>query len=106
VAVARGIAIVRTEEERERALERRVQALHRMNRLATSSDGNYVSSMAPDPDLRFAAEQGTLIGTPDEIVDKIRHLQAGGVAYILLSSAYAVPGLMQSVAEEIMPAFA
>jgi len=106
VAVARGIAIVRNEEERERAYERRIQALSRMNTLATSADGSYVSSMASDPNLRQAAENGTLIGTPEEIIEKIQRLRDGGVAYILFSSAYATPGLMQSFAEEIMPAFA
>jgi alkanesulfonate monooxygenase SsuD/methylene tetrahydromethanopterin reductase-like flavin-dependent oxidoreductase (luciferase family) len=106
VAVARGIAIVRNDEERERALERRMQVLNRMNTLATSADRNYVSSMASDPNLRQAAENGTLIGTPDEIIAKIQRLGDGGAAYILLSSAYATPGLMDSFAEEIMPAFA
>jgi alkanesulfonate monooxygenase SsuD/methylene tetrahydromethanopterin reductase-like flavin-dependent oxidoreductase (luciferase family) len=105
VAVARGVAIVRTDAERERALERRMQALNRMNTLATSADRNYVSSMASDPDLRRAAENGTLIGTPDEIIEKIGRLRDGGAAYVLLSSAYATPGLMQCFAEEIMPAF-
>jgi alkanesulfonate monooxygenase SsuD/methylene tetrahydromethanopterin reductase-like flavin-dependent oxidoreductase (luciferase family) len=106
VAVARGIAVVRTEAEREQALERRMQALARMNTLATEKDRGYVSSMASDPDLRYAAEAGTLIGTPDEIIEKIHRLHDGGVRYILLSSAYVTPGLMQGVAEEIMPAFA
>jgi len=106
VAVARGIAIVRNEAERAQALERRMQALARMNTLATSTDRNYVSSMASDPDLRHAAESGTLIGTPAEIIEKIQRLRDGGVAYILLSSAYVTPGLMQSFADEIMPAFA
>lgn len=106
VGVARSIAIVRNAEERERALGRRMQSLDRMNRLATTADRRYVSSMASDPDLRRAAEEGTLIGTPEEIVEMIGRLRDGGVGYILLSSAYVTPGLMQSFAEEIMPAFA
>jgi len=105
VAVARSIAIVRNEDERERAMEKRMQALARMNTLATSADRNYVSSMASDPDLRRAAEKGTLIGTPDEIIEVIQRLRDGGVAYILFSSAYASPGLMQRFADEILPAF-
>jgi len=106
VGVARGIAIVRNDEERERALGRRMASLDRMNRLATTADRRYVSSMASDPNLRQAAENGTLIGTPDEIIEMIRHLRDAGVGYILLSSAYVTPGLMQSFAEEVMPAFA
>jgi alkanesulfonate monooxygenase SsuD/methylene tetrahydromethanopterin reductase-like flavin-dependent oxidoreductase (luciferase family) len=106
VGVARGIAIIRNEEERRQALGRRMASLDRMNRLATTADRKYVSSMASDPNLREAAEHGTLIGTPDEIIEMIRHLRDGGVGYILLSSAYVTPGLMQTFAEEIMPAFA
>ena len=106
VGVARGITIIRNEEEREQALGRRMASLDRMNRLATTADRRYVSSMASDPNLRQAAENGTLIGTPDEIIEMIQHLRDGGVGYILLSSAYVTPGLMQAFAEEVMPAFA
>jgi alkanesulfonate monooxygenase SsuD/methylene tetrahydromethanopterin reductase-like flavin-dependent oxidoreductase (luciferase family) len=106
VGVARGIAIVRNAAERERAFARRMQALDRMNRLATTADRSYVSSMASDPDLRRAAEQGTLIGTPEEIIEMLRRLRDGGAGYILLSSAYVTPGLMRTFAEEVMPAFA
>jgi alkanesulfonate monooxygenase SsuD/methylene tetrahydromethanopterin reductase-like flavin-dependent oxidoreductase (luciferase family) len=106
VGVARGIAIVRNEEERERAMGKRMASLDRMNRLATTADRRYVSSMASDPDVRRAAEQGTLIGTPEEIVAMIQRLRDGGAAYILLSSAYVTPGLMRAFAEEVMPAFA
>jgi alkanesulfonate monooxygenase SsuD/methylene tetrahydromethanopterin reductase-like flavin-dependent oxidoreductase (luciferase family) len=106
VGAARGIAIVRNAEERERAFARRMQALDRMNRLATTADRSYVSSMASDPDVRRGAEQGTLIGTPEEIIEMIRRLQDGGVGYILLAGAFATPGLLQIFAEEIMPAFA
>ncbi len=106
VAVARGVAIVRNDEEREIAITKRMEALGRMNQLATSADGKYVSSMASDPDLRMAAEQGTLLGTPDEIIEHIRQLRNGGVEYILLAGAQTSPELMRSFAEEVMPAFA
>lgn len=106
VAVARSAAIVRNEEERESAIINRMETLGRMNRLATSQDGSYRSSMASDPDLRRAAEQGTLIGTPDEIIDHIRQLGNGGIEYILLSGIQGDTRLMHDFATEIMPAFA
>ncbi len=106
VAVARGVAIVRNDEERQIAVTSRIEALARMNKLATSEDGSYVSSMASDPDLRKAAEQGTLIGTPDEIVERLRQLRNGGVEYILLAGAQTSPALMRDFAKEVMPAFA
>ena len=106
VAVARGAAIVCNEEEREIAITSRMGSLDRMNRLATSNDGRYRSSMASDPDLRKAAEQGTLIGTPDEIIDHINQLGNGGIDYILLSGTHNDAGLMRDFFREIMPAFA
>lgn len=106
VAVARGAAIIRDEEEREIAITRRMESLERMNRLATSHDGSYRSSMASDPDLRKAAERGTLIGTPDEIIDHIHQLGNGGIEYILLSGTQNDSQLMRDFSREIMPAFA
>ncbi len=106
VGVARGLQIVRDDDERAQAVERRMQALERMNRHATSADGSYVSSMASDPDLLKAAEQGTLIGTPDEIVERIRQLRNGGVEYILLSGTRNASDVLKTFSEEVMPAFA
>jgi len=106
VGVARGLQIVRDDDERAEAVERRMRTLERMNRHATSADGAYVSSMASDPDLLKAAEQGTLIGTPDEIVERIRQLRNGGVEYILLSGALNASDTLKTFSEEVMPAFA
>lgn len=105
VGVARNIIIVDNDDEREAAMERRMKALARMNNLATSEKRGYRSSMASDPDVRRGAENSTLLGTPEEIIDKIQHLRDGGVEYILFSGAYAQPGLMQRFADEILPAF-
>ena len=106
VAVARSVDIIRSEDERGDAIARRMDALERMNKLARSADGSYVSSMASDPDLRKAAERGTLIGTPDEIIERIRQLGNGGIEYILLAGIQSYPEMMRDFATEVMPAFA
>ena len=106
VGVARGLQIVRDDDERAEAVERRMRTLERMNRHATSADGSYVSSMASDPDLLKAAEQGTLIGTPEEIVERIRQLRNGGVEDILLSGALNASDALKTFSEKVMPAFA
>lgn len=106
VAVARAVDIIRSDDERDDAIARRMDALERMNKLARSADGSYVSSMASDPDLRKAAERGTLIGTPDEIIERIRQLGNGGVEYILLAGIQSYPEMMRDFATEVMPAFA
>ena len=106
VAVARAVDIIDSEDERDEAISRRIDALERMNKLARTADGSYVSSMAPDLDLRRSAERGTLIGTPDEIVERIRQLGNGGIEYILLAGIQSYPHMMRRFASEVMPAFA
>ena len=106
VAVARAVDIIDGQAERDDAVARRIDALERMNRLARTDDGAYVSSMASDPDLRKAAERGTLIGTPEEIVERIRQLGNGGIEYILLAGIQSCPRMMRRFANEVMPAFA
>ncbi len=106
VALARAVDIIDSEDERDDAIARRIDALERMNRLARTADGSYVSSMASDPDLRKAAERGALIGTPDEIVERIRQLGNGGIEYILLAGIQSYPQMMSRFAGEVMPAFA
>ena len=106
VAVARGMHIIRNEQERAIAIDKRMAALNHMNQAAKSNDATYKTSMASDPDLRKAAEQGTLIGTPEEIIERLEQLQNGGVEYVLLAGAQMSPPQMRAFAQEIMPAFA
>jgi alkanesulfonate monooxygenase SsuD/methylene tetrahydromethanopterin reductase-like flavin-dependent oxidoreductase (luciferase family) len=99
VAVARGLMIARTAEEREQAVAARMQALGMLNTFGSSQ-----SSMMSDANLRKAAEDGTLIGTPDEIARRIDLLRAQGVEYVLLATSH--PPTLRTFAKEIMPAFA
>ncbi len=103
VGVARGLLIAKTAEEREAAIAARMKSQEVMNALGTSADSKNKSSMVSDPDLRKAAEQGTLIGTPDEIIERLRWLEERGVGYVLLSSRS--PNGLRIFAEEVMPAF-
>ena len=99
VAVARGLRIVGPGEDREQAIAERMQALGVLNKFGSSQ-----SSMMSDTNLRKAAEDGTLIGTPDEIARRLELLRAQGVEYVLLASAH--PPTLRTFAKEIMPAFA
>ena len=73
---------------------------------ANSNDARYQTSMTSDPDLRKAAEQGTLIGTTEEIIQLLGKLRNGGVEYVFLAGAQMTPPQMRIFAIEIMPAFA
>ena len=104
VAVTRSINVVTTAEERARALETRLAARRRMDRLAQRPDGRNTASMMSYADTLEAAEAGALYGTPDEIATKLQALRDAGAEYVLLNSAGGRPTLRR-FAKDMMPAF-
>jgi alkanesulfonate monooxygenase SsuD/methylene tetrahydromethanopterin reductase-like flavin-dependent oxidoreductase (luciferase family) len=105
VAVTRSVHVVMTETERQKALEARLMARRRMERLAQRPDGNNQASMMSYADTLEAAEAGALYGTPDEIAAKLQRLHDVGARYVLLNSAGGVATLRR-FAHELRPAFA
>ncbi|MBT4488762.1 MAG: LLM class flavin-dependent oxidoreductase [Rhodospirillaceae bacterium] len=103
VAVARGLFIARDDAEREAAIAARMKSQEVMNAFAVKADRTSTSSMVSDSDLHKAAVEGLLLGTPEEIIERLKWLEARGVGYVLLSSP--MPGGLRIFAEEVMPAF-
>jgi len=105
VAVARSVNVVMTAAEREKAVEARLAARRRTERLAQRPDGQNRASIMSYASTLEAAEAGTLYGSPDEIAAKLQTLRAVGVEYVLLNS---VGGLetLRRFAREVLPAFA
>ena len=52
----------------------------------------------------FNGTEGVLLGDPDEIIERLKRLEAGGVGYVLLSSR--TQGALRTFAKDVMPAFA
>ncbi len=102
-AVARALYIAETPSQREAAVAARIRQLTFMNAHGTFRDGKAKSSMVSDQDLVKATEEGVLIGSPEEIIDRLHKLREGGVGYVLLSPQ--TEGAMRIFAEKIMPAF-
>jgi alkanesulfonate monooxygenase SsuD/methylene tetrahydromethanopterin reductase-like flavin-dependent oxidoreductase (luciferase family) len=105
VAVTRSVNVVMTEDERQKALETRLAARRRMDRLAQRPDGQNQASMMSYADTLEAAEAGALYGTPDEIAAKLQSLRDVGAEYVLLNSAGG-PASLRRFAHEVRPAFA
>jgi alkanesulfonate monooxygenase SsuD/methylene tetrahydromethanopterin reductase-like flavin-dependent oxidoreductase (luciferase family) len=103
-AVARALYITNTPAERDAAVAARIRQLNFMNAHGRSADGKQRSSMVSDDDLLKATEQGVLIGTPVEIIERLHRLGDAGVGYVLLSPQ--TEGAMRVFAEKIMPALA
>src|SRR5207249_1277208 len=82
VAVARSVNVVMTAAEREKAIEARLAARRRTERLAQRPDGQNKASIMSYASTLEAAEAGTLYGSPDEIAAKLQTLRAAGVEYV------------------------
>ena len=104
VAVARSVNVVMTAAEREKAIEARLAARRRTERLAQRPDGQNKASIMSYASTLEAAEAGTLYGSPDEISAKLQTLRDVGIEYVLLNS---VGGLetLRRFAREVLPAF-
>jgi alkanesulfonate monooxygenase SsuD/methylene tetrahydromethanopterin reductase-like flavin-dependent oxidoreductase (luciferase family) len=96
VGVTRGLHIITTEEERRKAMERRREVVKNIGDLARRGATVSYADMV-------AADDAALIGTPEEIVGKLRLLARCGVEYVLLSNATATRESLEIFAREIMP---
>ena len=105
VAVTRSLYVAMSAAERQKALETRLAARRRMERLAQRPDGQNRASIMSYADTLEAAEAGALYGTPDEIATKLQALRDAGAEYVLLNSAGGRESLRR-FAREVLPAFA
>ena len=99
VGVTRGLHIITTEEERKKALERRRDVIKNIGDIARRPGAEGPASY----DEMVAADDAALIGTPEEIVEKVRGLATRGVEYVLLSNATASRRTLEIFAREVMP---
>jgi alkanesulfonate monooxygenase SsuD/methylene tetrahydromethanopterin reductase-like flavin-dependent oxidoreductase (luciferase family) len=104
VAVTRSVNVVMTAAERQKAIEARVAARRRVERLAQRPDGRNTASIMSYADTPEAAEASALYGTPDEIAAKLETLRDLGAEYLLLNSTGGIETLRR-FARELMPAF-
>ena len=103
VCVARDMYVARDEAEKQAAHER--SDMDRQRVLAVSrwpdhADGSHILAYSHSE----ASRANTLIGTADEIADKLEALRSVGVTYVILNCGGSRTAL-QRFAREIMPAF-
>jgi alkanesulfonate monooxygenase SsuD/methylene tetrahydromethanopterin reductase-like flavin-dependent oxidoreductase (luciferase family) len=104
VAVARNFWVARDAADKEAAIQRQAQAHQRLLALSRGPDSRPTSHILGYSDAPGAREAHSLIGTPDEIAERLAALRAQGVAYVLLSGQGSRDNLRQ-FARQIMPAF-
>jgi alkanesulfonate monooxygenase SsuD/methylene tetrahydromethanopterin reductase-like flavin-dependent oxidoreductase (luciferase family) len=105
VGVTRGLQIVHNEEERKRAIVTRREVLKNIGDLARGPGAERYHHIKDDADA-FELDDAPLLGTPEEIIARLKRLEAGGVQNVLFAAPGASVAGLRTFAEEIMPAFA
>jgi len=104
VGVTRGLQIVHNEEERKRAIVTRREVLKNIGDLARGPGAERYHHIKDDPDA-FELDDAPLLGTPEEIIARLKRLEAGGVENVLFAAPGASVAGLRTFADEIMPAF-
>jgi alkanesulfonate monooxygenase SsuD/methylene tetrahydromethanopterin reductase-like flavin-dependent oxidoreductase (luciferase family) len=99
VGVTRGLQIARTPEERRQALATRVQVIRNIGTLARGPGAERYA----DPNFTAEDDDAPLLGTPAEIIARLKRLAADGVGYVLLVDPAPSPATLEAFAREIMP---
>jgi alkanesulfonate monooxygenase SsuD/methylene tetrahydromethanopterin reductase-like flavin-dependent oxidoreductase (luciferase family) len=95
VATARPLQMIHDESERAAAYATRKRVL--------SVIGDLARDKLPE---RVEDDTASLLGTPDEVIAKLKELEAGGATNILLVDPNASVANLRAFAREVMPAFA
>jgi len=105
IGVARALQIVRTDEERQSAYALRTKVLKAIGGLARGPGAERYQNIGSHADPNLASEESALLGTPEEIVARLKKLETGGVDYVLLVDPTGSKEALRTFAEEIAPAF-
>ena len=111
VGLTRALHIAMTPGEREAAHQLRMTFMRNVQQLSLSPTGDAPAlgrprrAMSAD-DMRAATESDALIGPPEEIVGRLKRLQAGGVEYVMVIDVGGSLSALRTFAREVMPEFA
>jgi alkanesulfonate monooxygenase SsuD/methylene tetrahydromethanopterin reductase-like flavin-dependent oxidoreductase (luciferase family) len=103
VGVTRALQIVNSEEERKQAFALRRKTLAAIGGLARGPGAERYRNPASFADTDIANENAALIGTAEEVIAKLRQLQAGGVEYVLLIDVTGSKQTLRTFADEVLP---
>jgi alkanesulfonate monooxygenase SsuD/methylene tetrahydromethanopterin reductase-like flavin-dependent oxidoreductase (luciferase family) len=107
VGLTRGLHLAMNAREREHQHALRAQFLEHVRRLTVNPDAiaGTLAMAATGAGFHEATEQTTLIGTPDEIIGRLRKLETQGIGYVLLMDLEGSLDALRTFAREVMPAF-
>jgi alkanesulfonate monooxygenase SsuD/methylene tetrahydromethanopterin reductase-like flavin-dependent oxidoreductase (luciferase family) len=111
VGCTRALHIAMNEDEREKARELRAKFMANVQQLSLSPTGEAPMlgrprKMMTRAEMDVLTERDALIGRPDEIIARLKALQAGGLEYVMVMDFTASREHLRTFAREVMPAFA
>ena len=108
VGLTRGLHMAMNAAEREYQHLLRAQFLENVRKLTVNPQAQASTLAVPTSaaDFREATEKTTLIGTPEEIIARLKVIQAQGIEYVLLMDVGGSVAALRAFAREVMPEFA
>ncbi len=111
VGLTRALHIAMNQSERDTARELRAKFMQNVQQLSLSPTGELPSLGRPRKlmsreEMDAATERDALIGPPDEIIRRLKRLQAGGVEYVMVIDVGGSLDHLRTFAREVMPEFA
>jgi alkanesulfonate monooxygenase SsuD/methylene tetrahydromethanopterin reductase-like flavin-dependent oxidoreductase (luciferase family) len=107
--VTRAFQMAHTAAERERQHELRIRFLRNVRQLSDPPPGVAASGhfrpFAGDDDMKKHTETDALIGTPEEIVRRLKDYEAAGVQHLLLMDVDGSRDSLRIFGREILPEF-
>jgi len=105
IGASRALQIIKSEAEREQAYALRANVLKAIGGLARGPGAERYQNIGSHADPNLASEESALLGTPEEIIARLKKLESGGVDYVLLVDPTGSQEALRTFAEEIMPHF-
>ena len=106
VGLTRALHVALDARQRERAHAQRVQFLRHVAALTNDPRGRTTLAIPMnEAEMRAGTERSALIGTPDEIIVRLKALERQGVAYVLMLDVGGDPEALRMFAREVMPEF-
>lgn len=105
IGVTRGLLLLGDDSERTAAIRTRYESLKAIGALARGEGAeryHRVGARAATEEIDDAA----LLGTPDQVISRLKKLEAGGVDLVLLVEPRPAIEHLRRFAREVMPAFA
>jgi alkanesulfonate monooxygenase SsuD/methylene tetrahydromethanopterin reductase-like flavin-dependent oxidoreductase (luciferase family) len=109
VGVTRALHVAITAEERERQHELRVRFMGHVQELSLSPSGviagSHFQGHGDEADMRRKTETDALIGTPEEIVARLKVYEAAGIRNMLLMDVGGSRDALRIFGREVLPEF-